>query len=153
MAAVAPVNTVEASLQLCGVPNAPVFGGQTPVTRVAEQVFMNAFDTCLSITVEDVKDAITGFTKLPATNGRIPFQPGVKRLIIAFVQWTRTELRFGRDPANTAFPIGNVVQLHQDLKSCVNFKEQADLLVGKPNPNHLMYNYNGWIGSLRSPTI
>ena len=79
MAAVAPVNTVEASLQLCGVPNAPVFGGQTPVTCVAEQVFMISFDTCLIITIEDIKDAITGFTKLPATNGRIPFQPGVKR--------------------------------------------------------------------------
>ena len=49
MAAAAPINTVEASLQLCGVPNAPLFGGQTPATRVAEQVFMNAFDTCRTL--------------------------------------------------------------------------------------------------------
>ena len=149
MAAAAPINTVEASLQLCGVPNAPLFGGQTPATRVAEQVFMNAFDTCLSISIEDVKDAITGFTKLPATNGRVPFQPGVKRSIIAFVQWTRTELRCGRDPANTAFPIGDAVQLHQDLKSCANFKNKLIYSLGKPNPNHLMYSYNGWIGHPR----
>ena len=95
MAAALPANTVEASLQLCGVPDGPIFEGETPATRVAEQVFMNAFDTCLSITIDDVKDAIVGFTKLPAGNGRIPFQPGVKRRIIAFVQWTRTELRCG----------------------------------------------------------
>ena len=146
MAAAAPINTVEASLQLCGVPNAPLFGGQTPATRVAEQVFMNAFDTCLSISIEDVKDAITGFTKLPATNGRVPFQPGVKRSIIAFVQWTRTELRCGRDPANTAFPIANAVQLHQDLKSCTNFKKQADLLAGqaKPKPFNVQLQWMDW---------
>ena len=41
MATAAPVNTVKASLQLCVVPNAPMFGGQTPATCVAEQVFMN----------------------------------------------------------------------------------------------------------------
>ena len=63
MAAAPPVNTVSASLLLCGVPNAPVFDGQTPDERVAEQIFMDSFDTCLSISIEDVKDAITGFTK------------------------------------------------------------------------------------------
>ena len=130
----AAVNTVQASLLLCGVPNAPIFDGQTPSERVAQQIFMNSFDTCLSISIEDVKDAITGFTKLPVVQGRIPFQPGVKRLIIAFVQWTRTELRCGRDPSSIVFPIGNMVQLHQDLKSCLNFEKQADLLAGQAKP-------------------
>ena len=137
MAAALPVNTVSASLLLCGVPNAPVFDGQTPDERVAEQIFMDSFDTCLSISIEDVKDAITGFTKLTAAQGKIPFQPGVKRNIIAFVQWTRTELRCGRDPANLLFPIGNMVQLHQDLKACINFEKQADLLAGQAKPKSL----------------
>ena len=83
-------NTVLDAIQLCGVPAGPVFDGETPSERVATQVFMDSFATCLSISIEDVKDAITGFTKLTNATGRIPFQPGVKRQIIAFVQWVRT---------------------------------------------------------------
>ena len=146
MAAAPPINTVQASLLLCGVPIAPAFDGQAPSERVAEQLFMNSFDTCLSITIEDVKDAITGFTKLPANQGRIPFQPGVKRLIIAFVQWTRTELRCGRDPTSILFPVNNMVQLHQDLKACINFEKQADLLAGqaKPKPFNIQSQWMDW---------
>ena len=146
MAAAPPVNTVQASLLLCGVPIAPAFDGQSPSERVAEQIFMDSFETCLSISIEDVKDAITGFTKLPANQGRIPFQPGVKRLIIAFVQWTRTELRCGRDPSNILFPVNNMVQLHQDLKTCLNFEKQADLLAGqaKPKPFNVQSQWMDW---------
>ena len=127
-------NTVQASLQLCGVPAAPLFGGQTPIVRVADQLFMNSFETCIRMTIDDVKDAITGFTKLPANNGRIPFQPGVKRQIIAFVQWARTELRCGRDPANQVFPVAQIVNLQQDLQACINFEKQGDLLASQAKP-------------------
>ena len=107
---------------------------------------MDSFDTCLSISIDDVKDAITGFTKLPAGQGRIPFQPGVKWLIIAFVQWARTELRCGRDPSSIPFPVADMVQLHQDLKACVNFEKQADLLAGqaKPKPFTIQSQWMDW---------
>ena len=92
MAAAVVLNTVEISLELCGVPLGPLFDGETPVQRVANQVFNNSFDICLDILIKDVKDALVSFTKLTAAQGKIPFQPGVKRNVIAFVQWTQTQL-------------------------------------------------------------
>ena len=84
-AALPPVFTVAQAMGQCGVPNAPAFGGQTPPQRVAAQLFLDSFDTCLSITTEEVSDAITAFTKLTIPNGRIVLQPGVKRRVLAFV--------------------------------------------------------------------
>ena len=83
----AAANTILDALLLCGVPVAPLFDGETPAERVATQVFLDSFETCLSISIEDVKDSITGFTKLTNAAGRIPFQPGIKRRIITLVQW------------------------------------------------------------------
>ena len=52
---VAIVNTVEDCMVACGVPLIPVFNGDTPTERVAAQIFLNSFVTCLSITIDDVK--------------------------------------------------------------------------------------------------
>ena len=93
----------------CGVLNAPAFGGSTPAQRVASQIFIDSFDTTLSISIEEVNDAMTAFTKLTAANGRIPLQPGVKRRVTAFVQWARTMIQTGRDPTLVAFPVGDVI--------------------------------------------
>ena len=73
------VNTVEDCMVACGVPIIPLFNGDTPTERVSEQIFLNSFETCLSITIDDVKEAISAFTKLTVTAGRISFQPGIKR--------------------------------------------------------------------------
>ena len=86
MAAALPANTVEDYMALCGVPADPIFDGRTPVQRVSEQIFMNSFETCMSISVDDIKDGISEFNKLTVANGKIPFQPGIKSRIMAFVQ-------------------------------------------------------------------
>lgn len=132
-----PIYTVEDAMVLCGVPADPIFDGKTPTRRVAEQIFLDSFETCLSTTMDDVKDAITSFSKLTVANGKIPFQPGVKKRITAFVQWTRTELRCGRDPSQTAFPPAELVTLLQDLKECDTFARQADLLASQAKPKQL----------------
>ena len=112
-----PVFTVEQAMLQCGVPGAPLFGGESPARRVSTQIFMDSFDTTLSITIKEVGDALTAFTKLTVANGRIPLQPGVKRRVTAFVQWTRNLLRTGGDPTLTAFPVAEVIALTEDLKT------------------------------------
>ena len=87
-----PIFTVTQAMLSCGVPNAPAFGGLTPAARVANQVFLDSFDTTLSTTTNKVSDAMTAFTKLTVANGRIPLQPGVKRRVLVFVQWSRNML-------------------------------------------------------------
>ena len=106
--ALPPVFDVTQAMLQCGVPNAPAFGGQTPAQRVANQIFLDAFDTVLSTTSEEVSEAMTAFTKLTVANGRIALQPGVKRRVLAFVQWARSMIRTGRDPTLVAFPVGDV---------------------------------------------
>ena len=129
-----PLNTIVDSLDFCEVPLAPLYAGADQRTRIAGQIFMDSYDTCLSLTIEDVKDSLTSFAKLTAANGRIVLQPGIKRNIIAFVQWTRTELRSGRNPVLTPFPIANVVALHNNLKICSNFSKQSELLAVQVKP-------------------
>ena len=124
-----PVFTVAQAMVQCCVPNAPVFNGQTPAERVLSQIFIDSFKTALSVTINDVNNAITAFTKLTAANGRIPLQPGVKRWVTAFVQWTRSMLRCGRDPTLVAFPVANIVDLMDDLPTCTRFEKQLDVLV------------------------
>ena len=79
-------NTVVASLIACGVPLLPVFNTQTPAQQVSNNIFLDNFSTCLSISTDEVNDAFVAYTKLSVANRRIPFQPGVKRRVIAFVQ-------------------------------------------------------------------
>ena len=136
-AALPPVFTVAQGLQQCGIPNAPAFGGQTPPQHVASQIFMDSFDTTLSITTEEVSDAITAFTKLTVTNGRISMQPGVKRRILASFQWTRSMLRTGRDLTLIAFPVGDILTLTSDLKTCKQFEERLKLMATQSKPKKL----------------
>ena len=134
MAALPPVFTVTQAMQQCGVPIAPLFGGNSPAARISDQIFLDSFETTLSITTDEVSEAMTAFTKLTVANGRIPLQPGIKRRVLAFMQWTRTMLRTGRDPALTAFPIANVQTLLQDLQTCKRFEKQSDLLATQAKP-------------------
>lgn len=144
MAAVVPVSSPLISMGVCGVPLAPLFDGIDPQVRIAKQVFMNSFETCLNLTIDDVKDALVSFSKLTVANGRISLQPGTKRNIIAFVQWTRNELRNGRDSAQIPFPLAEVVSLQNDLKLCTNFVKQSELLAGQAKPRKLMADVD-WI--------
>ena len=134
MAALPPVFTVAEAMNQCGVPLAPMFGGVTPAARVATQIFVDSFETTLSITIDEVNEALTEFTKLTVVNGQIPLQPGVKRRVIAFVQWSRSMLRTGNDPTLVAFPVGDVIRLMNDLKSCTRFEERASTLSVQSKP-------------------
>ena len=133
-AALPPVFTVEQAMLQCGVPGMPVFNGQTPAARVANQIFLDSFETVLSITTSEVSDAMTAFTKLAAANGRIPFQPGVKRRVLAFVQWARLMIRTARDPTLVAFPVGDILNLTRDLQICNRFEKQAEILANQAKP-------------------
>ena len=129
-----PVFTVQQAMIQCGVPDAPLFDRDTPSTRMVIQIFLDSFETTLSITTSEVDDAMTSFTKLAVVNGRIPLQPGVKRRVLAFVQWARSMLRTGRDPTLVAFPVGQIISLIKDLQTCNRFEQQAEILATQAKP-------------------
>ena len=127
-------NTVIASLIACGVPLLLVFNGQSPAQRVSNDIFLDDFSTCLSISTDEVNDAFVAYTKLTVPNGRVPFQPGVKRRVIAFVQWVRNQIRCGIDPSTIPFAVGDVVLLLHQLQSVKTFITRSDLLAGQAKP-------------------
>ena len=127
-------NTVEDCMELCGLPLISVFDGETPTEPVAEQIFLNSFETCLSIIIDDVKDAISTFTKLAIAADRIPFQPEIKRRIMAFVQWSRSQLRCGIDPSTIVFPVARIIDLLKELTSCQQFEKRSTLFASQAKP-------------------
>ena len=129
-----PVFTVAQAMVQCGVPLVPAFNGNTPAERVANQIFMDSFETTLNITTEEVSDAMTAFTKLTIANGRIPLQLGAKRRVLAFMQWSRSMIRTGRDPTLVAFPVADILTLTRDLQTCKRFEKQSDLLATQAKP-------------------
>ena len=133
-AALPPVFDVAQAMSQGGVPNAPDFNGQMPAERVASQIFIDSFDTTLNTTAEEVSDAMTAFTKLSVANGRIPLQPGVKRRVLAFVQWTKSMIRTSRDPSLVAFSVGDILTLIKDLQTCKRFEKQSELLATQAKP-------------------
>ena len=150
MAAAVPAHTIEEALGLCGVPDAPLFGGLTPRERMADQMFFNSYDTVLSVTIDEVNDAMTAFTKLAVTQGRISLQPGVKKRVTAFVQWARSEIRCGRDPGALAYPVGNLISQMHDLRICENFENQSDTIIKQASPKPFTSNvqWNDWMPTL-----
>ena len=62
-------------------------------------------------TFEELDADFKSYSELTANEGRLRFSPGIKRNVKAFIQWTRDEIRLGRDPANTPFPVGRAAEL------------------------------------------
>ena len=54
MAAQIPAFTVEMAMTACGIPDGPVFNGQTPATRVSFDLFDNSFLTCMDKEFEEI---------------------------------------------------------------------------------------------------
>ena len=75
-------NTVVTAMLACCVPNTPVFQNVRPHERLTEQIFLNDFNTCITTSVEDAKNSLNAFVKLPQTNGRIALTPGVRIKIL-----------------------------------------------------------------------
>ena len=53
---------------------------------------------------------------------------------MAFVQWTRRQLRCGIDSSTTVFPISRIIDLLQDLTSFQQFEKRSTLLASQAKP-------------------
>src|SRR5687768_15236837 len=89
--------TVTQAIAACGVPaNAAV--------TLANGIFLDDYKTCMDKTWEELDQDLKAYSDLTIVEGRIQLAPNVKMCIKAFIQWTRNEIRVGRDPSLTLFP-------------------------------------------------
>ncbi len=84
---------------------------ETQAQHLAADIFGDQFTQCLDVTFKEHDEHFKTYSDLTFAQGQICVRPGTRKNIKAFVQWTRTELRLGRDPAASPFPIDLVSNL------------------------------------------
>ena len=118
--------TVLNALTACGVDNEVRFMDQTQAERVAEDVFDNLFASCMDLTFKELDDHFKTYSELTVAQGQIRFRPGTRKNLKAFVQWTCDEMRLGRDPSTTEFPINRVTDLIRRYKTHEKFMSDSN---------------------------
>ncbi|KAI2503573.1 hypothetical protein MHU86_10860 [Fragilaria crotonensis] len=127
--------TVLNALIACGVDNVTLFMGETAAQRIADDIFDNLFITCKDMTFKEMDDHFKTYSELSAAQGQIRVRPGVRKNIKAFVQWTRDELRLGREPSASAFPIDQVSDLIRRYKTHEKYQADSRTLAEAAKPD------------------
>ena len=142
--------TVTDAIATCGVDNVQLLLGMTRAARIASDFFFDDFQSTMDKTMEELDSDFKTLSELTVAQGQIRLMPGVKRNIKAFVQWTRDEIRLGRDPTLVAFPIGQAAMLMRRYKSHTQFVAKAKTIVenAKPGPFNAKTKWEDW-----SPTF
>jgi hypothetical protein len=131
---VAIVFTVLDALIACGVDNVTLFQNETAAQRLTDDVFDDQFTTCQDLTFKELDDHFKTYSELTVQQGQIRIRPGTRKNIKAFVQWTRDELRLGRDPQTTAFPINQVSDLIRRYKTHEKYQSDSKTLSEAAKP-------------------
>jgi hypothetical protein len=130
----AGILTVLDALIACGINNDVLFMEETHAQSVADDVFDNVFETCLDISFKELDDHFKTYSDLTMAQGQIRFRPGTRKIIKAFVQWTCDELRLGRDPSLSPFPIDRVSDLIRRSKTLEKFQADSKTLAEAAKP-------------------
>src|SRR6056300_1082931 len=129
-----PVFTVRDAIAVCGVGNVSLWNGATKAEHIADEIFTNEFETCLDITMDDLTEAFKTFADLRQNQGQIKLTVGMKKKIKGFIQWTRDELRMGREPKNTAYPVTDLRKQEVRMKTHQEFVKTSDTLSEAAKP-------------------
>ena len=126
--------TVLAAMIACGVNNDLLFHDMTQADRVSTDIFGNDFAACMDITFKELDEYFKNYGDLTVAQGQIRFTPGTRKNIKAFVQWTRDEIRLGRNPQDTPFPVNTVSDLIRRYKTHEKFQSDAKTLSEAAKP-------------------
>lgn len=108
MAADIPRNVFNAMVA-CGINNVAAFQGHTQAERIAADIFDDTFATgIMDITFKELDMHPKTYSELSLAQGQIRIPPGTRKNMKAFVQWTRDEIRLGRNLSFTSFPLDHV---------------------------------------------
>jgi hypothetical protein len=130
----ADFHTVLHALIACGVDNEVLFLEETQAQRIADDVFDNLFSTCMDITFKELDDHFKTYSDLTMAQGQIRLRPGIRKNIKAFVHWARDELRLGRDPNLSPFPVDQVSDLIRRYKTHKKYLTDSKTLTEAAKP-------------------
>ena len=136
----AEVNTVLDAMIACGIDNEVLFMEETQAQRIADDIFDNLFTSCMDVTFKELENHFKTYSDLTVAQGQIRLRPGTRKNIKAFVQWTRDEIRLGRDPSGTPYPINLVSDLIRRYKTHEKFLNDAKTLSEAAKPKKFKEN-------------
>ena len=126
--------TVADALIACNVDNAMRFNGATQAERLALDIFDDDFQTCMDKTMEELDEDFKSYSVLTVANGQIRLNPAVKRNIRAFIQWSRDQVRTGRDPTMTEFPVAEATNLIRKYKTHLAYVKKSSTITDTAKP-------------------
>ena len=140
MAADIPFTVLDA-LITCGIDNDTQFHGQTHAEeRIASNIFDDTFSTCMDLTLKELDEHFKKYSELSQAQGQIRILPGTRKNMKAFVQWTRDEIRLGRDPSLTPFPLGLVSDCLRRYKTHAKYVKDSSTLAEAAKPGKFKEN-------------
>jgi hypothetical protein len=108
---------------------------KTQAQLLASDIFGDQFTSCLDITFKELDEHFKTYSDLTVAQGKIRIRPGTRKNIKAFVQWTRDELRLGRDPTDSPFPIELVGDLIRRYRTHEKFLNDSKTLPEAAKPD------------------
>ena len=126
--------TIRNALIACGVDDVALYDGVTAAAWLANDIFDNDFNDCMDKTYEDLDDNLKAYSTMTVANGHIRLNPSTKKLIKAFIQWSRDHIRLGHDTTLTAFPPGDSVELLRCYKTNDKFNKKASTIYDTAKP-------------------
>lgn len=126
-----PTYTVQDAIIACGVEE--VLDAQL----IAADIFGDSFETCKDKTFTELDTDFKTFAQISEEDGGITLLPGVKNRIKAFVQWTRDEYRYGRNPSSTPFPVDQAQQYMRRYKTHKMYVDNSKTMAEAAKPAKL----------------
>lgn len=118
----------------CGVSNMNMFNDQSDAARMAEDLFNDDFYSTMDKTFEELNEDFKTYANLTQAQGQIRINPGIRRNIKAFIQWSRDQIRVGQDPSTMQFPVEQAPILIRRYKSHLAFMKKSSVMVETARP-------------------
>eukprot|EP00978_Attheya_sp_CCMP212_P028790 scaffold100335_cov31-Attheya_sp.AAC.1 len=112
---------------------------------MALDMFNDSFHSCMDKTFDEVDQDFKSYSSLTIAQG-------IRTRIKVFIQWTRDELRLGRNPSNVPFPAqmtaDNIRRYKMHLKFSRDQTTMAD--AAKPTKFDDTVKWSDWYPTLKS---
>ena len=89
-------------------------------------------------TVKELDDNLKSYSTITAANSQIRLNPGQKKNVKPFIQWTRDQYRLGLDPVLTLLPVVNVAEYIKRYKYNGAYIMKESTLTDTAKPEQLM---------------
>ena len=99
--------------------------------------------SCIDKDISEIEEDSKTYSGLTVNQGQIRLHPGTKKQIKAFIQWVKDQMRTGKDPSLTHFPIANTATLIRCYKSHIAFCEKSKRLSETAKP-HMFTETTKW---------